>query len=428
MTTTLTPSPVMQFFDANGDPLVGGKLYTYAAGTTTPLVTYTDYTGATANTNPVIFDSSGSAAVWCGTGRYYMVLKDSLDTLIWTADNVNGANGPTLALLAASNGATLVGYTPSDTNIPETVNSRLQLLDGVSVNATALDGYPGTSVNVFRDASGVFGGTVGYVNAAIAARTVTGATETSFEWTNLAIMDNYAADGENVALYGQGNKKNTGATWGIVAEARDFTQVANPTKGLIGLEVGVFANNTDTNNVRVGIDISVGKGVSGGTINTTTYGLRIGPTNNDLTQGQVTNGVTLQGNMVVGVQISSSGTWGIQFSGTYVVGIDLSSATTSTSAIRITNGDNMAFDASSVYRLRHNSTGVAGLAYSVSGTDKVILSDAGGIVLGETIAWTSTYASATATAGTNGAPPAHVGGYLRVNINGVDVKLPYYGV
>ena len=29
---TLTPTPVMQFFDANGNPLVGGKLYTYANG------------------------------------------------------------------------------------------------------------------------------------------------------------------------------------------------------------------------------------------------------------------------------------------------------------------------------------------------------------------------------------------------------------
>ena len=70
MTTTLTPSPIMQFFDANGNPLVGGKLYTYAAGTTTPQATFTDYNGATANTNPVIFNSRGEAAVWCGNSRY----------------------------------------------------------------------------------------------------------------------------------------------------------------------------------------------------------------------------------------------------------------------------------------------------------------------------------------------------------------------
>ena len=37
----LSPLPKMQFFSTAGVPLVGGKLYTYAAGTTTPLATYT---------------------------------------------------------------------------------------------------------------------------------------------------------------------------------------------------------------------------------------------------------------------------------------------------------------------------------------------------------------------------------------------------
>ena len=49
MTTTLSPAPKLQFFGADGLPLVGGKLYTYAAGTSTPLATYTDSTGATAS-------------------------------------------------------------------------------------------------------------------------------------------------------------------------------------------------------------------------------------------------------------------------------------------------------------------------------------------------------------------------------------------
>ena len=43
---SLSPNAKQQFFDANGNPLAGGKVYTYAAGTTTPIVTYTDSTGA----------------------------------------------------------------------------------------------------------------------------------------------------------------------------------------------------------------------------------------------------------------------------------------------------------------------------------------------------------------------------------------------
>lgn len=93
MSASLFPTPVMQFFTANGVPLSGGKLYTYAAGTVTPLATYTDYNAATANTNPVILNSRGEASIWLGTSMYYMVLKDSTDVQIWTADNVTGSAG-----------------------------------------------------------------------------------------------------------------------------------------------------------------------------------------------------------------------------------------------------------------------------------------------------------------------------------------------
>jgi hypothetical protein len=85
----LTPMPVMQFFDGLGNPLAGGKLYTYEAGTTTPLATYTDQTGNTANTNPVILDSEGRANIWLvTTDLYYWELDNSNNVQIWTADNI----------------------------------------------------------------------------------------------------------------------------------------------------------------------------------------------------------------------------------------------------------------------------------------------------------------------------------------------------
>jgi hypothetical protein len=91
----LTPSPKTAFVDAAGEPLVGGQLYTYIAGTTTLQATYTDSTAATANTNPIILDSRGEANVWLGGAIYKFVLKDADDALIWTVDNISA---PTAAV------------------------------------------------------------------------------------------------------------------------------------------------------------------------------------------------------------------------------------------------------------------------------------------------------------------------------------------
>jgi hypothetical protein len=96
MTINVSPDPRLQFFGNDGKPLVGGKLYTYAAGTTTLLATYTDWYGTTPNTNPIILDSRGEASVWLGTARYKFVLKDANDVEVYTQDNLimsPGADG-----------------------------------------------------------------------------------------------------------------------------------------------------------------------------------------------------------------------------------------------------------------------------------------------------------------------------------------------
>lgn len=129
MTTNATP-PKLQFLDANGAPLVGGKLYTYAAGTTTPQVSYTSFNGDTANTNPVILDSRGEASVWLGTALYKMALYSATDVLIWTVDNIGGF--ATLAQLAASGGSNLVGFLQAGTGaVATTVQAKLR--ESVSV-------------------------------------------------------------------------------------------------------------------------------------------------------------------------------------------------------------------------------------------------------------------------------------------------------
>jgi len=85
----LTPVAKMQFLDATGAPLVGGLLYTYAAGTTTPQASYTDSTGAQANTNPVVLDARGEANIWLASATYKFKLAAADNTELWTVDNIS---------------------------------------------------------------------------------------------------------------------------------------------------------------------------------------------------------------------------------------------------------------------------------------------------------------------------------------------------
>jgi hypothetical protein len=83
-----------QFFTNTGAVLTGGKLYTYAAGTTTPQVSYTTNAGNVARTNPVVMDAAGrvpdGGEIWITSSPYKFVLKDSADVLIATYDNISG--------------------------------------------------------------------------------------------------------------------------------------------------------------------------------------------------------------------------------------------------------------------------------------------------------------------------------------------------
>ena len=82
-----------QFFTNSGVILSGGKLYTYAAGTTTPKATYTSSSGNTAHTNPIILDSAGrvpGGEIWLLSAPYKFALYTSADVLIATYDNISG--------------------------------------------------------------------------------------------------------------------------------------------------------------------------------------------------------------------------------------------------------------------------------------------------------------------------------------------------
>lgn len=86
MAVLLTP-PYIEFADSNGNPLSGGKVYTYEAGTTTPKETYTTQAATVPNANPVVLDSSGRAVIFI-SGSYRIDVYDSSNNLIKSVDNI----------------------------------------------------------------------------------------------------------------------------------------------------------------------------------------------------------------------------------------------------------------------------------------------------------------------------------------------------
>jgi hypothetical protein len=142
----------MQWLDNNGLVNAGGQLYTYIAGGTTPQNTFTDETGASANTNPVILDSAGRANVWMTPGvSYRFDMYDSNGVLLWSVDNIPGGTlagqssvtanyvfaGPTSGGSAAPDFRALVAADIPDVSAVY-ANLHLSNLATVSINTSLL--------------------------------------------------------------------------------------------------------------------------------------------------------------------------------------------------------------------------------------------------------------------------------------------------
>jgi hypothetical protein len=87
------PNALTQFVDANGAPLAGGRVFFYVPGTTTPSPTWLDPFQTTLNSNPVILDSAGRAAIF-GSGLYRQVLQDQFGNVVWDQLTLSSAVPP----------------------------------------------------------------------------------------------------------------------------------------------------------------------------------------------------------------------------------------------------------------------------------------------------------------------------------------------
>jgi hypothetical protein len=147
-TVNLSPlgGAASQFFDSNGVILTGGKIYTYAAGTTTPQATYTSSSGATPHANPIILDSAGrvpGGEIWLTDNLVYkFAIETSTGSLLGTYDNVPGINDVNITALN-------VNYTPPFTGgVTTTVSNKLS-------QSVTIDDFGGVGDGTTNDTAAV---------------------------------------------------------------------------------------------------------------------------------------------------------------------------------------------------------------------------------------------------------------------------------
>lgn len=231
--------------------------------------------------------------------------------------------------------------------------------------------------------AGYSGGSSGQVCSNIrATTTVSSNAANSFEWVGTFVLNNKGR-GQNVAVYGQGNRQDissvtVGGTFAGVFEATDTTQEVNPTSGLIGLEVDVFANGTDSVGRRVAIDVVIGKGVSAGAQNEVAHGIRFVPVLSDPTRARFRNVMTVLGDKDYVINVSGTGVEndinlqstggkigvrvggshsdaGFVHDGTSPYGFRFSGTYSSGAAIRMPAGTGIAFESTGAIQIKYNS-------------------------------------------------------------------------
>lgn len=122
MAIILSPVAKQQFIDNNDVPMANCELWTYKAGTSSMLATFSDSTGTAYNSNPIILDAGGRAEIWLDSSiAYKFVLLNRDGSVLWTVDNINSSassglsvNVDTIAALKAIN---TTNYTKAIANV-----------------------------------------------------------------------------------------------------------------------------------------------------------------------------------------------------------------------------------------------------------------------------------------------------------------------
>lgn len=204
----LAPVPQLQFFDQTGTPLAFGCVFTYQVNSTSPLATYTDYTGVTQNANPVILTAGGSANIWLLAGQAYTFRVKS-------AGGTNCSSGSTLYTVngiggGASTLTTIVPYssTPAFQDAAQNQLFEITLTGNASAQPLTFVGVTPPGIITFQitqDGSG--GHTFSWPANSVGGCTIGGAT-------NQTTTQEFVYNGTNATALGPcvtGNGPQLGA-------------------------------------------------------------------------------------------------------------------------------------------------------------------------------------------------------------------------
>jgi hypothetical protein len=218
MSLFLSPVCNDQTFDVNGDPLTGGQVETYIAGSSTPAATYTSEAGTVPHSNPIILNSLGYApsAVWLNSGAAYkFVVKDANGITLRTIDNVRGVNDSSVSVSEWVDSGFVPTYisatsfsVPGDQTAVLQVGRRLRttntsgtIYSGIQ---TATFGTGTTTVTVLNDSGTLDAGLSSVQYGLISADNTSFPFATFAAANTVAVVDDSASAGVHYPLFADG--------------------------------------------------------------------------------------------------------------------------------------------------------------------------------------------------------------------------------
>jgi hypothetical protein len=226
MPTVYLLDPVaVRHSDPNLSPVSGAKLHTWVAGTTTNLATYTDATGSTPLSNPIVADTTGIfPEIWITSGAYDFECRKSDDmTVLWNRLNITAPGAATTSLqtnLAAANGASLVGFQQNGTGavVTDMLTKARRQLDVEDFGAVGTSDDTSTFIKAIT-ACAVAGG--GVVNGPDGMPTLN-------ILGTILLASNVHLDLKGATLAGSGAAGNTLIETGYLSSGTILSNIASP--------------------------------------------------------------------------------------------------------------------------------------------------------------------------------------------------------